>query len=132
MQIMIMKSLSISLAVLFTAALAHAENWPQWRGPNFNGSSSEKGLPSEFSKSNNVAWRAALPGPAGSTPVIFGDNVFVNSIDAAKKSRVALCLDRKTGAVKWQQEIGPGITQDDRSNFASPSPVTDGQVVYFY
>jgi outer membrane protein assembly factor BamB len=132
MQKMIMKSLPISLAVLFTAALAHADNWPQWRGPNFNGSSSERGLPSDFSKSNNVAWRAALPGPAGSTPVIFGDHVFVNSIDAAKKSRVAICLDRKTGAVKWQQDIGPGITQDDRSNFASPSPVTDGQVVYFY
>ena len=123
---------SISLVLLLTAALAHADNWPQWRGPNFNGSSTEKNLPAEFSKSNNVAWRAPLPGPSGATPVIFGDRVFVNSIDAAKKSRVALCLDRKTGAVLWQQDVGPGITQDDKSNFASPSPVTDGQVVYFY
>ena len=127
-----MKRLFISLAVLFCATLLRAENWPQWRGPNFNGSSGEKGLPSEFSKSNNVVWRAPLPGPAGSTPVIFGDHVFVNSIDAQTKSRVAICLDRKTGKVKWQQDVGPGITQDDRSNFASPSPVADGQVVYFY
>ena len=127
-----MKSWIITLSVLLTAPLALADNWPQWRGPNFNGSITEKNLPAEFSKSNNVAWRAPLPGPAGSTPVIFGDRVFVNSIDAAKKSRVALCLDRKTGAVLWQQDVGPGITQDDKSNFASPSPVTDGRLVYFY
>jgi len=132
MQITIMKFWLITLSVLLTVSITRADNWPQWRGPNFNGSSTEKNLPAEFSKSNNVAWRAALPGPAGATPAIFGDRVFVNSIDATKKSRVALCLDRKTGAVLWQQEVGPGVTQDDKSNFASPSPVTDGQVVYFY
>ena len=89
-------------------------------------------MPEKFSKTENVAWTAPLPGPSGATPVIFGDDVFVNSIDAAKKSRVALCLDRKTGSVKWQQDLGPGVTQDDKSNFSSPSPVTDGQFVYFY
>ena len=89
-------------------------------------------MPEKFSKTENIAWTAPLPGPSGATPVIFGDDVFVNSIDAAKKSRVALCLDRKTGSVKWQQDLGPGVTQDDKSNFSSPSPVTDGQFVYFY
>lgn len=127
-----MKAIHLTLAVLCCAALAHAENWPQWRGPTFDGSSTEKALPVAFSKTENVAWKAPMPGPSGSTPVIFGDHVFVNSIDAQKKSRVALCLDRKTGAVKWQQDMGPGITQDDRSNFSSPSPVTDGELVYFY
>ena len=127
-----MKRLPVSLAVLFWAALAHAENWAQWRGPNFDGSSGERGLPAEFSKSNNVVWRASLPGPSGATPAIFGDYVFVSSVEAVKKSRLALCLDRKTGAVKWQEDLGPGISQDGNSNFASPSPVTDGAVVYFY
>jgi outer membrane protein assembly factor BamB len=127
-----MKQFSFLFALALCAPLAHAANWPQWRGPNFDGSTTESGLPEKFSKTENVAWTAPLPGPSGATPVIWGDNVFVNSIDAAKKSRVALCLDRKTGQVKWQQDMGPGIAQDDKSNFASPSPVTDGQVVYFY
>ena len=47
-----------------------AENWPQWRGPNGDGTSSEKGLPAEWSREKNVAWRLALPGPAGSTPAV--------------------------------------------------------------
>jgi len=130
-----MKRLLISFAGIFCtlcAALVHAENWPQWRGPNYDGSSSEKNLPEHFSKTENVAWRAPLPGPSGATPVIWGDAVFVNSVDVEKKTRVALCLDRKTGQVKWQKEIGPGISHDNMSNYASPSPVTDGSVVYFY
>ena len=127
-----MKRLSFLLALALCAPHAHAANWPQWRGPNVDGSTTESGLPEKFSKTENVAWTVPLPGPSGATPVIWGDNVFVNSIDAVKKSRVALCLDRKTGQVKWQHDMGPGIAQDDKSNFASPSPVTDGQVVYFY
>jgi outer membrane protein assembly factor BamB len=126
-----MKRLHILLAVLISVAVAHAENWGQWRGPNFNGSSGESGLPAQFSKTENVVWRAPLPGPSGATPVVWGNHVFVTSVDSTKKSRVALCLDRKTGEVKWQEDMGPGITQDGNSNFASPSPVTDGQVVYF-
>ena len=127
-----MKSLPLLLAGVFCASLVHAANWPQWRGPNYDGSSPETGLPEKFSKTENVAWTAPMPGPSGASPVVFGDNVFVNSIDAQKKSRVAICLDRKTGAVKWQHDLGPGISQDDKSNFSSPSPVTDGQLVYFY
>src|SRR5688572_23445742 len=127
-----MKRGYILLAGVLGVVCAHAANWPQWRGPNFDGSTTETGLPVQFSKTENVAWVAPMTGPSGSTPVIFGDYVFVNSIDAAKKSRVALCLDRKTGQVKWQHEVGPGIAYDDRSNFSSPSPVTDGQLVYFY
>lgn len=127
-----MKRLPVSLAVLFCATFAQAENWAQWRGPNFNGSSGESGLPAQFSKSNNIAWRAPLPGPSGATPIIFGDYVFISSVEAEKKLRLALCLDRKTGKVKWQQDMGPGISHDLQSNYASPSPVTDGKVVYFY
>ena len=130
-----MKRLFISFAGIFCAlclASLHAENWPQWRGPNYDGSSAEKNLPEHFSKTENVVWRAPLPGPSGATPVIWGDVVFVNSVDAETKTRVALCLDRKTGQVKWRKEIGPGISHDTQSNYASPSPVTDGSVVYFY
>jgi outer membrane protein assembly factor BamB len=127
-----MKQLHILIAGILCASITHAANWPQWRGPDFNGSSPETGLPEKFSKTENVVWTAPMTGPSGSTPVIFGDHVFVNSIDATKKSRLAVALDRKTGKVLWQQDMGPGISQDDRSNFSSPSPVTDGQNVWFY
>ena len=126
-----MKPLHIFLAGLLGASLVHAGDWTQWRGPNFDGSTTEKNLPDRFSKTENVVWVAPLPGPSGATPVLLADRVFVSSIDATKKSRVALCLDRKTGKVLWQEEVGPGASQDGNSNFASPSPVTDGQLVYF-
>jgi outer membrane protein assembly factor BamB len=119
--------------LLFAAAGLQAENWPQWRGPHFNGSSSEKNLPTKFSKTENVKWVADLPGPAASTPVIYGDKVFVTSTDLRTYRLQAICLDRKTGEALWQHEVAEGLFRDDRSNFASPSPATDGErVIFFY
>jgi len=106
-----------------------AENWPQWRGPFFNGSTTEKGLPPRFSKTENVKWVADLPGPSAATPVIWDGRVFVNSVDQQAGTLQALCLDRATGKTLWQHETGVGIGLDEKSNFASPSPVTDGKLV---
>src|SRR5688572_4037823 len=125
-----MKQSLVIVAGVLCASLVHAANWPQWRGPNFDGSSTETGLPSQFSKTENVAWTVPLPGPSGSTPAIFGDYVFVSSTDKEKKSRVAMALDRKTGQTRWQRDMGPGVSQDDRSNYSSPSPITDGKNVW--
>jgi outer membrane protein assembly factor BamB len=122
----------VAAVLLGVAGFAEAANWPQWRGPNLDGSSPETGLPEKFGPEENVRWKTPLPGPSGATPVVWDNYVFVNSIDAEKKSRMALCLDRTTGKVVWAQDMGPGISVDDRSNFSSPSPVTDGSVVFFY
>jgi outer membrane protein assembly factor BamB len=108
-----------------------AGNWPHWRGPHFDGSSDEKNLPAEFSKTQGVAWKAALPGSSAATPIIWEDRVFVSSADEQSKGMRALCLDRKSGKVLWNQEVGAGYSYDDKSNFASPSPVTDGEVAVF-
>ena len=120
------------LLIAFTCGRGSAENWPQWRGPSFNGSSTEKNLPVRFSKSDGVKWSAPMPGPSAATPIIWGDRVFVSSTDATKKSLVALCLDRRNGKIIWQHEVSPDFAQDDKSNYASPSPVTDGQRVFFF
>ncbi len=125
-------SLSTILFTLTLATAVHAENWPQWRGPTFNGATDEKGLPANFSKTESVKWSIALPGPSAATPAIWGDRVFVSSVDTQAGTLVALCLDRKTGRELWRREVGVGLKQDDRSNFASPSPVTDGQGVWFF
>ena len=126
-----MKIQLFSLALL-SSNLLFAENWAQWRGPNFNGSTSEKNLPSQFSKTDGVKWAVPLPGPSAATPVIFGDHVFVSSTDKEKRSLLAICLDRKTGKVLWQNEVSPGYNRDDKSTLASPSPVTDGKLVFFF
>ena len=120
-----------ALAAGFALVSVRAENWPHWRGPNFDGSSTEQGLPTQFSKTNNVHWVAAMPGPSAATPIIWGNRVFVSSTDTRTKSLRAMCLDFKTGKELWNQEVGVGFSQDPTSNFASPSAVTDGSLVYF-
>ena len=124
----------IIIVQLLTAALSSsAENWGQWRGPNFNGSTSEKHLPAKFSKTENVVWSADLPGPSAATPVVWDDRVFVSSGDKAEQKLVALCIDRTSGKILWNRTIAEGYRRDPKSNFASPSPACDGErVVFFY
>lgn len=107
-------------------------DWPQWRGPEFNGSTEETGLPTTFSKTDNVLWKAPLPGPAAATPIVWGDRVFVSSSDLAARALVAMCLDRKTGKELWSHKVSEGDRKDPKSNFASSSPVTNGEHVWFF
>ncbi|MBP7825305.1 MAG: PQQ-binding-like beta-propeller repeat protein [Verrucomicrobia bacterium] len=120
--------------VLLTLVLssAFAADWPHWRGPAFDGSSPERQLPAAFSKTNQVKWIAPLPGPSAATPVVVGDRVFISSTDPQSKTLLALALDRRTGKPLWQHRVASGYTQDERSNLASPSPVTDGECVWFF
>jgi outer membrane protein assembly factor BamB len=121
---------SLCLAVM--AFSSYAENWGHWRGPYFNGSSTEQNLPTEFSKTKNVKWATDLPGTSAATPIIWNDRVFVSSADEHAKTMRALCLERGSGKVLWEHEVGVGYSLDEKSNFASPSPVTDGKIVVFY
>jgi outer membrane protein assembly factor BamB len=122
-----------SLLLPFIFALhAHAGDWPNWRGPHFDGSCDETGLPEKVSTTEGLLWKAPMPGPAASTPIISGDKVFVSTTDSAAKKLLGICFDRKNGKVLWQKEIGEGFAADDKSNFANPSPVTDGKVLIFH
>ena len=131
-----LRQLAARAAILFflsAGARAQAENWPHWRGPTFNGASTEQKLPDDFSKTNNVKWVAPLPGPSAATPVVWGDRVFVSSTDLRTKTLHALAFDAKSGKELWNNEVAPGFNLDDRSNLASPSPTTDGErVIFFY
>jgi len=125
-------SLTAIIAAAFTATL-QAENWAQWRGPNFDGSSAETGLVEKFSPTENVKWTAPMPGPSASTPIVWGDRVFVSTPDAQTKTLLALCLDRRSGKELWRREVSAGpINRDLKSNFSSPSPATDGKLVVFF
>src|SRR4029077_13038760 len=69
-----------ALLVCFVCAapLARAENWPAWRGPSANGISGETNLPVRWSKTDNIAWRLALPASSGSTAIVWDDHVFLS------------------------------------------------------
>ena len=121
-----------SAALVFWSLAAAADNWPQWRGPAFNGSSSETGLPTNWTKAS-AHWATEMPGPSAATPIIWGDLVFISTVDEAASSLQAICLDRVTGKVKWSKTTGEGKTRlDERSNFASPSPVADADHCFFF
>ncbi len=104
------------------------EDWPQWRGPHFDGSARANGLPSELSSSNTL-WTAELPGKSGATPIISGDTVFVSTADAQRQLSL-LALDRGTGKTRWTATVAVGDKDVGRNNMASPSPVTDGKRVF--
>ncbi len=120
--------LLVAVTLGLTGSSARSENWPQWRGPAFNGSSPETGLPVTFSKTENIAWARPLPGRSGATPAIWGDSVFVTSPDA-QKNLLLLCLNRKDGSVRWTQTVAAGDRANERNNMTTPSPVTDGKLV---
>ena len=134
--------------ILFHFCIA-AQEWPNWRGPNYNGSSDSTGrLPVHFDAEKNVKWKFDLPGPSAATPIIYGNNVFISSIQitdnsSGKGKLLALCFNRQTGKLLWSKDAGSGYRPgnrdgfdfqlDSRSNYASPSPVTDGKrVIFFY
>jgi outer membrane protein assembly factor BamB len=118
-------------ATLLLPLAARAENWPQWRGPEFSGVSHETNLPVEWGKDKNVAWRLAMPGPAGATPAVWDDKIFVTSVDGDDLMLICVGTD---GKPRWRQVVGHG-NQDarvDEGNSASPSPCTDGRHVWSF
>ncbi len=121
------------LAILLTPTLAPfaaAGNWPNWRGPDNTGVSPEA-APVKWSRTKNVAWSVPLPGPAGATPVVWGDRVFLTAAEG--DDLVALCISTK-GQQLWKHVIGKGnkVVRGDEGNYASPSPSTDGKHVWFF
>jgi outer membrane protein assembly factor BamB len=105
-----------------------AENWPQWRGPLLNGLSAETNLPVRWSKTENIAWKLPLPEWSGSTPIVWGDRIFLNVAEGRNLSLWS--IDRARGAVLWKRPLGGGNTRMQKQNMSSPSPVTDGRHVW--
>jgi outer membrane protein assembly factor BamB len=105
-----------------------AGNWPTWRGPNRDGISSEKNLPISWNTSTNVAWKLAMPDISGSTPIIWGDSIFLNTSEGG--SIWLWCVDRNKGSLKWKQQVAPSDAKVRKGNMSSPSPVTDGTTVW--
>ena len=123
--------LGLALVLSGAAGAARAGDWPQWRGPNLNGSTDETNLPVRWTKEENLAWVARMPGPSGATPIVLGDRIFVASSSARSEDLVALCLATKDGQVLWQKTLAKGKVGAGRGEIAACSPASDGKTVYF-
>jgi outer membrane protein assembly factor BamB len=113
---------------LLAGSVMLAANWPNWRGPNRDGTSAEKNLPLKWSAQENVTWKLPMPDVSGSTPVIWGENIFLNTADSG--TLYLWCVDRNKGQVKWKGKITDNDMKVRKGNMSSPSPVTDGQTVW--
>ncbi|NIL97080.1 MAG: PQQ-binding-like beta-propeller repeat protein [Planctomycetales bacterium] len=112
---------------------ARGDSWPSWRGPTRNGISQEANPPLAWSRTKNVRWRLPLPGPAGATPVVWDDRIFLTSVGQDREELLLLSV-HKDGKLLWTRRVGGGNedVRGDEGNFASPSPVTDGQHVWTF
>jgi outer membrane protein assembly factor BamB len=118
----------IAVFVWLAVSQTAAEHWPQWRGPQLNGISGEKNLPVKWSTTENVAWKLAMPAWSGSTPIVWGDHLFLNVSDGKEMS--LWNIDRTKGGVRWKRPLGGGDRRMMKQNMSSPSPVTDGTLVW--
>jgi outer membrane protein assembly factor BamB len=121
-----------ALALILATASALAADWPQWRGPNRDGTSDETGVPLKWSATENVAWKTPIPGKGHSSPIVSGDRVFVTTAIPEEQKRMLLCLDAKDGKVLWQQVVvtAPLETINGLNSYASSTPATDGKLVF--
>lgn len=116
-------------ALLLGSGAVQADNWPAWRGPAGTGVAMEQHLPLRWSTNHNIRWRAALPGPGNSTPIVWGHQVFLTQ--AIEGRRMVMSFDRADGHLLWQQ--GPAHSEKETTHESNPfcasSPVTDGKRV---
>lgn len=126
--------LSLSTVGLVSTGPVQAENWPGWRGPRGDGTSSETGVPTVWdgAKGENIAWKVAIPGNGHASPAVWEDSIFIATCIAETKERVLLCLDRTNGSTRWQKTVvtSPFETKHGLNSYASSTPATDGKLVY--
>jgi hypothetical protein len=122
-------------------------DWPQFRGPGGRGVSEVKGLPVTWSAKENVVWKAELPGPGTSSPIIVGSQVFLTCYsgynvplqqrgDMDDLKLHVVCLDRDSGKIHWNTEVVPKLPEQatirEEHGYASSTPVADGERVYAF
>ncbi len=117
---------------LFTFTLSIcAADWPAWRGADGSGITTETKLPTRWSDTENVRWKVALPDRGNSSPIVWGNKVFITQPVESENKRLVVCFDRTNGKKLW--EAGTTYTESELSHDANPpcsaSPVTDGERV---
>lgn len=116
----------------FVSITLLGENWPGWRGPSGDGISSEKSVPTQWSGTENIAWKISIPGKGHSSPIIWGDKIFLTTCLPDREERELLCLDRLSGKTIWSQVVleSPLESIHQLNSRASGTPAADGKQVY--
>jgi outer membrane protein assembly factor BamB len=151
------KSVTVILIMVLATAVHADANWTQFRGPGARGVGEGDGLPDRWSATENVAWKTDIPGRGWSSPIVWGNRVFLTTVvnlgeseepkkglyfggdrldapDSVHQWKV-LCLDLDSGRVLWQRQVHEGKPPSSihiKNSFASETPVTDGDRVYVY
>jgi outer membrane protein assembly factor BamB len=145
------------LALMIPAVAIATEHWPQFRGPGATGVVEDSKLPETWSATENVVWKMPVPGMGWSSPIVWGDRVFVTSVvkqgdtEAPRKGLyfggerydlsqdehrwMVYALDFQTGRILWEREAFRGLVKASRhlkNSYASETPVTDGKHLYVY
>jgi len=143
--------------VVFAVLATAGDHWPQFRGPESNGVAADGNLPESWSATRNVVWKTEIPGSGWSSPIVWGDRIFVTSVistvapETPKKGLyfggnrenipadehrwVLYAVDFAGGKIIWEREVHRGSPQSShhlKNTYASETPVTDGERVYAY
>ena len=151
--------LATGLMFLVVSGVSASDEWPQFRGLRAGVAADDPALPDTWSETENVVWKVDIPGLGWSSPVVWGDHVFITTAisegeepqpvkglydpgdlhgkrDAVAAQRwMVYDIDLQTGRVRWEQELRsavPTIKRHIKASFASETPVTDGKRVYVY
>lgn len=135
----------VVLALIGTIAVPAAE-WSQFRGPAGQGVSSTKGLPTTWSSDKNILWKTPLPGPGGSSPIVFGEHIYVTCYsgyavpgspggDLDALQRHLLCLQRADGKILWKKDVPAAQPEQAKvrdHGYASSTPLADADRLYVF
>ncbi len=140
-----MRALLVIMCCTLSMRLASAADWTEFRGPSAQGHSAETQLPTVWGSDKNVLWKSPIAGLGWSSPIVLGDQVFLttavssNGAHSPEQTLQALCLDLKTGAVRWSVDVfqqksvsAPFDKVHTKNSQASPTPITDGKHLYVH
>ncbi len=131
---------ALSLAVL----PAVAADWLQFRGPGGQGVSTATAVPTTWGPDQNIAWKTEMPGPGGSSPVLFKDTIYLTSYsgygdrggDINALKRHLLCISRTDGAIRWKIDIPVKQPEQERiregHGYATNTPAVDADRIYVH
>ncbi len=135
--------------IMMMVQIGLAEDWTQFRGASNAGISSDLRVPTTWNDNENLRWKAELPGPGSSSPIVLGDRVFVtcyssygvpkmNGGSLQSLQRHLICVDRADGKIRWTQTVAGELPEDSyqgyitEHGYASSTPVTDGERIYCF
>ena len=122
----------LTLLIVNSISVTQAQNWPNFRGPNGDGTSIETNLPTRWDSRTNVVWKSPVPGLGHSSPIIWEDKLYITTALSETQEKLLLCYDCKSGHLLWQKTVIKSTFENkhNHNSYASGTPATDGTLIY--